>query len=90
MRSGARDREAEFGQLLGQPDPQVTKLRDRVGDALVRVRGELDRRLVRLRAHVGQQPVGELREDVVAALGERPVLRIEEHHLLLDANRVRP
>src|SRR4029079_11076905 len=90
MRPGARDREAELGELLGQPDPQVAELRDRVGDALVRVRGELDRRLVRLRAHVCQQPVGELREDVVAALGERPVLRIEEHHLLLDANRVRP
>src|SRR3569832_26820 len=44
---------------------------------------------MRLGAHVLGEVAGQVREDVVAALRERPVRRVEQHHLLLEADRVR-
>jgi hypothetical protein len=89
MRAGGGDRQAQLRQFLREPHAQVPELGDRVADPLVRTRRELDRGLVGLRAHVLGEPGRQPREDLVTALRERPVLRIEEHHLLLEPDRVR-
>src|SRR3954453_5951884 len=89
MRACRGHGEALPRELLGEPRPQLPKLGDRLADRDVRVGGQLDRALVRLRAHVGGGARRQLREDVVAALRERPVLRVEQHDLFLEADRVR-
>ncbi len=54
----------------------------------VHARAQLDRRAVGLRGHVLRQLLRQGRQHAVDLLGERPVVGVEQHHLLLRAQRV--
>ena len=86
VRARSRRRAARAAQVGGQPRAQVGQLADRGRDGRVRARDQLERRAVRL----GRGVVGDLRrqrrQHLVDPRGERPVVRVEEHHLLLDAD----
>ena len=84
----ARDLEAEQRQLSLELRPQRVQLGRGRADRLVHARGQLERGLVRLRGHVTGQLRVERIEHAVDLLRQRPVVGMEEHHLLLDADRV--
>ena len=88
VRAGRRRRQAERLEHSAQPPAQAAKLGDGVADVRVHARAQLRGRRVRLGADVVAHVLGQRREDLVDARCQRPVARVEEHDLLLDAERV--
>jgi hypothetical protein len=85
----ARDGSAQplRSQRARHPVAQTGKLSDRVADAEVHTGGDLHHRRVRLERHAVTQAGRQPGEHLVRAKGQRPVVRVEEHELLLDADR---
>ena len=68
---------------------QLLQLSQAVGDGRVRIGAQLERRAVRLGARVRGQLAGQPRHHGVGLRGQRPAVRVEQHDLLLDADRPR-
>ena len=81
--------EADGPRVAGEPRAQAAELGHRPAHRVVGGGGELERRLVGLGRAASGEVLAECRQQRVGALGERPGLGIEEHHLLLEAHRVR-
>ncbi len=75
-------------ERLVQGDSLVGQLADRRADSLVHAGGQLERRSVGLGADFAGQVGGQRRQDPVDLRRQRPVPGRQEHHLLLDAERV--
>jgi len=84
-----RGREPEIARVVGQPRAQAAELRDRTADGGVGAGVQLERPFVSLGRAVPGELVAEHGEHLVGALGEHPGAGIEEHHLLLETDRVR-
>ena len=87
MGPGGGRGQAERPQLLGQRRPERRQLGHGAGHGGVHSGLELERAGVRLGAHLLGQGGGELGEELVHHVGETPVARVEQHHLLLDSHR---
>jgi hypothetical protein len=87
VRARAAGAQPEAVELLGEAPAQVAHLGDGGLHRAVDPGLQLDRRGVGLRAHVAALGLVELGEDVVDLLRQRPVLGVQEHDLLLDAER---
>jgi hypothetical protein len=89
VRAGHRRAHAERLEHGRQPDAQLAQLCGGVRDRGVRDRGELERRAVRLGRGAAPHVLGQRLERLVGARVEPPCARLEQHHLLLDADRPR-
>ena len=87
--AGGRRPQPELPERLLQARAQVGELAHRGADPLVGPGGELHHGRVRLEAHPLAQVVGQLGHHLVRAVDEGPVAFVEEHQLLLDADRER-
>jgi hypothetical protein len=76
----------EAVQRAAQLPAQVAQLGHRGADLAVRVGGQLDGARVRLGRRAPGHRRRQGREDVLDAIGEGPFARLEEHHLLLEAD----
>ena len=85
VRGGAGAREAERAQLALQHRAQMQQLGGHLGDVGVDARAQLERGAVGLGRHVGRELLGQRGKHPVDLLRERPVVRAEEHRLLLHA-----
>jgi hypothetical protein len=86
MGTGRGGAQPERQQLVVQRHPQRVQLGGRGAHRVVHAGGELERAGVRLGADMFGQPRRESGEEAVDALRERPPVRLEQHHLLLDAH----
>jgi hypothetical protein len=89
MRPGHSGADAERREHVREPAAQLAQLGRRVGDAELRGGGELKRGAVRLGGGAAAHVLGQRRQHLVGARVERPRARLEQHHLLLDADRPR-
>jgi len=86
MHAGHCRAQADSPQGFGQLRSRAGKLRGHIGYPLVMTGLNLHRRAVRFAAYPCGQAFVQTREDVIGAMGQAPVSRVEEHDLLLDAD----
>src|SRR4051795_8069488 len=89
MGPGARHGEPALRARLLHRLAQQAQLAHGAADAAVHAGPELRRRGVRLRGYARREDAGEARQHLVDRLRERPGPGVEEHDLLLDAERER-
>jgi hypothetical protein len=75
------------GQRAGHPAAQLGELGHRVADPAVHAGGDLHHRGVRLQRHAVAQLARQRGMHLVSAERQRPAVGVEEHELLLDADR---
>jgi hypothetical protein len=89
MHARHRGREPEVARVAAQPLAQTAELGDRPADRGMRARRQLERRPVGLGRAARLEISAEHRQQLVRALRQPPALGIEQHHLLLQTDRVR-
>jgi hypothetical protein len=87
MRAGDGGAQPLLRERAGESPAELGELRDGLGDGAVHAGADLHHGRVRLQRHTFAQVLRQVVEHLVRAEGERPVARVEEHELLLDADR---
>ena len=87
VRAGRADREVAAAGDLGDPAAQAAQLGARLARVLARLRGDLEHGLVELGLDLLLRALGVL-EEVFDRVHEIPRLALDDHQLLLDAERV--